>query len=106
VKLNCTHRVIGYADDFIILGGCILNIKKSTEALVVASKEIGLEVNAEKTKCMVVSRDQNAGQNHSIKIDDKSFKSGTVFGYRMLNCNNNSTPTLIEFISVAWLYSE
>ena len=42
--------------------------------MVVASKEIGLEVNAEKTKYMVVSQDQNAGQNNSIKIDDKFFE--------------------------------
>ena len=42
-------------------------MKEKTEALVVASKEIGLDVNADKTKYMVMSRDQNAGQNHSIK---------------------------------------
>jgi len=35
---------------------------------VFASKEIGLEVNVEKTKCMIVSRDQNAGKDHNIKI--------------------------------------
>jgi hypothetical protein len=48
------------------LGGSIHAIKKNTEALVVASKEIGLEVNAEKTNYMVMSQDQNAGQNHNI----------------------------------------
>ena len=74
MKLNCTHHVIGYADDDNILGGSILNIKKNTEALVVASKEIGLEVNAEKTKYMVMSEDQNAGQSHRMKTDDKSFE--------------------------------
>ena len=36
-------------------------VKENTEALVVANKEIGLEVNADKTKFMVVSGDQNAG---------------------------------------------
>jgi hypothetical protein len=36
-------------------------IKKNTESLVVASKEIGLEVNADKTKYMVMSQDQSAG---------------------------------------------
>jgi hypothetical protein len=34
--------------------------KNNTEALVVASKGIGLEVNADKTKYMVMSGDQNA----------------------------------------------
>ena len=36
-------------------------VKENAEALVVASKKIGLEVNADKTKCMVAYRDQNAG---------------------------------------------
>jgi hypothetical protein len=49
--------------------------------LVVASKEIGLEVNAEKTKCMVMSGDQNAGQNHNIKLDNKSFERVEQFKY-------------------------
>jgi hypothetical protein len=61
-------------DDVNILGGSVHAIKKNTAALVVASKEIGLEVNAEKNKYMVMSRDQNAGQNHNIKTDNKSFE--------------------------------
>jgi hypothetical protein len=40
----------------------------------VASKEIGLEVIADKTEYMVMSRDQNAGKSHSIKIDNSSLK--------------------------------
>ena len=42
-------------------------------ALVTASKEIGLEVNADKTKYMVMSRDQIAGRSHDIKIDNSCF---------------------------------
>jgi hypothetical protein len=75
LKLNGTHQLLVYADDVNILGGSIHAIKKNTEAFVVASKEIDLEVNAEKTKYMVMSRDQNAGQNHNIKTDNKSFES-------------------------------
>jgi hypothetical protein len=41
-------------------------MKKNTEALLGANREIGLEVNMEKTKCMVVSCHQNAGQSHSL----------------------------------------
>jgi hypothetical protein len=40
-----------------------------------ASSEIGLEVNAEKTNYIVVSRHQNAGQNHNLLISNKSFES-------------------------------
>jgi hypothetical protein len=63
------------------LGGSVHAIKKNTEALVVASKEIGLEVNAEKSKYMVMSRNQNAGQYHNIKTDDKSFERVDEFKY-------------------------
>ena len=42
--------------------------------LVVASKEIGLEVNADKPKYMIMSRDQNAGRSHCMKIDNSSLK--------------------------------
>jgi len=47
--------------------------------LVVASKEIGLEVNVDKTKHMVMSRDQNAGRSHSIKNDSSSFEKVEEF---------------------------
>jgi hypothetical protein len=50
-----------YADDVNILGGSAHTITKNAEAFVVPSKEIGLEVNADKTMYMVMSRDQNAG---------------------------------------------
>ena len=49
LKLNGTHQLLVYADDVNILGGSMHAIRKSTEALVTASKEIGLKVNAEKT---------------------------------------------------------
>jgi len=42
------------------LGGSLYNIKENAEALVVANKEIGMEVNADTTKNVVMSRDQNA----------------------------------------------
>jgi hypothetical protein len=74
LKLNSTHQLLVYADDVNILGGSIHSIKKNAEGLMIASKEIGLEVNAEKTKYMVMSRNQNTGHNHNIHIDNKSFE--------------------------------
>jgi hypothetical protein len=62
LKLIGTHRLLVYADNVNILGGSVHTIKKNTETLLVHSKEIGLEVNADKTKYVVMSRDQNAGQ--------------------------------------------
>jgi hypothetical protein len=49
-------------------------IKENAENLLAASKEIGLEVNADKTKYMVMSRDQTAGQSHSMKVRNSSFE--------------------------------
>jgi len=57
------------------LGGKLCAIKKNTEALLVRSQEIGLEVNADKTKQTVVSRDHNAGRSHNTKTDNSSFES-------------------------------
>jgi hypothetical protein len=48
--------------------------KKNTQALVAAGKETGLQINADKTKYMVMYQDQIAGQSHNIKIDDKSLE--------------------------------
>jgi len=55
LKLNGTHQFLVYVDDVYILGGSVLTTKKNAEALVVASKENGREVNADKTKYMVMS---------------------------------------------------
>jgi hypothetical protein len=63
------------------MGGSINTIKKNTEALVIASKEIGLEVSTEKTKYMVTSRDQNAGQNSNINLGNESLESVEQFKY-------------------------
>ena len=65
LKLNGTHQLLAYADDVNILGGSIHSLKENAEALVAAAREIGLEVSADKTKYMVMSRDQNAGRIHS-----------------------------------------
>ena len=61
LKINGTHWFLVYADDVNILEGSVHTIKKNAEALVVATKEIGLEVKADKTKYMVMSREQTAG---------------------------------------------
>jgi hypothetical protein len=60
------------------LGGSVHTIKENAEAVIVASKEIGLEVNADKSQYMIVSRDQNAGQSYSIKVDNSSFEKEEV----------------------------
>jgi len=73
LKLNGTHQLLVYVASVNILGGSVHSINKNTEASEVASKEIGLEVSADKAKYMVMSRDQNAGRIHSVRIDNSTF---------------------------------
>jgi hypothetical protein len=64
-----------------LLGDNIDAIKKTMETLIDASKKIGLEVNTEETKYMLLSRHQNRGENHDIKRADRSFENGAHFTY-------------------------
>ena len=81
LKLNGTHQLLAYTDDVNIVGGSVHTVKENAEALVVAAKEIGLEVNADKSKYMVMSRDRNAGRGHSVNIDNSSIEIVEEFKY-------------------------
>ena len=56
-------------------------LKRKTEALVVASQEIGLEVNVDRTTNMVMSQDPKSGWSHNIRIDNSSFARVEQFKY-------------------------
>ena len=56
-------------------------LKENAEALVAATREFGLEVSADKTKYMVMSRDQNAGRIQSVRIDNGTFERVGEFRY-------------------------
>jgi hypothetical protein len=75
LKLNGTHELLAYADDVFLLGDNLDTINKNTETLIDASKEVGPEINVEKTKYMLLFRHQNAAQNRVIKIILKSFQN-------------------------------
>jgi len=91
LKLNGTHQLLVYADDVYTLKGSIHTAKEHAKALVVASKEIRLEVNADKTKYMVMSQDQNAGQSHSMKTDNSSFERVKEFNYLGTTLTNQNS---------------
>jgi hypothetical protein len=63
LKLKATHRPLAYDDDFNILEENIDTIKKNTKALLNASKEVGLEVNPEKTKYTLMTSSQEMGKS-------------------------------------------
>ena len=81
LKLNGTHQLLVYADDVNISDECLRNIKKNTEAFLFASEETGQKVNADKSKYMVMSQDQNAGVSHRTKTDNSSFEMVEEFKY-------------------------
>jgi hypothetical protein len=70
-----------YADDINLLGDSINTIKENTETLLQASKYVGSEINAEKTKYVIMSRHPHSGQNQNIRIANESFESVAKFKY-------------------------
>ena len=59
--------------------------------LVAATRETGLEVNADKTKYMVMSQDQNAGRIHCVRIDNSTFDRVEEFKYLGTTLTNQNS---------------
>jgi len=91
LKLNGTNQLLFYVDNFHILGRSVHTIKLNTGTLVVASNEIGLAVDADTAKYMAMSRDQNAGRSHNIKIDNNPFERVEQFKYLGITLTNRNS---------------
>jgi hypothetical protein len=64
-----------------LLGDSVNTIKENSETLLEASRDIGLEINAEKTKYTIMSHYPNSGQNQNIRIANESFRNVAKFKY-------------------------
>ena len=78
VAYDALYQLLVYVDDDNVLGGKTRAVKKYTDTLIVTTKETGLQVNTDTTKCIVLPRDQNARRIYIVKIDDNSWKGGKV----------------------------
>jgi hypothetical protein len=58
-----------------------ITIKENKETLLEADRDVGIEINAEKTKYMIMSHRHNADQNQNIRTANESFENVIKFKY-------------------------
>jgi hypothetical protein len=80
-----------YADDVSSLSDSVNIIEDNSETLFEASSDIDLEMNAEKTKYMTVSRHWNSGQNQNIRIANEAFENVAKFKYLGTTLTNQNS---------------
>ena len=88
LDMNGKYQLLVYADDVCMLGENLQTIGENTEIFIKASKDVGLEVNSDKTKYIITSRQQNIVQNQNIIIENLSFEKFEKFKYLGITVTN------------------
>jgi hypothetical protein len=83
-------QLLAYTDEVNLLGDNIDTIKKIIETLTDDSMEAGLEIEVEKSKHMLLSQHQNAGQNCDIKLENKQCENVSQFKYLGMTVTNQN----------------
>jgi hypothetical protein len=96
LKLDGTYQLLAYANDVNLLRDNIETIQTKKLKLMLV-RGAGLEVNIEKTKYMLVSQHQNAGQNWGIRIGNRLFENVEQFIYLGTTVTNQNLIQDIEF---------
>jgi hypothetical protein len=90
LELNGTHQLLFRADNVNLLSGNTNIIQKNTDVLQDTSKEIFLDVNAKKTKCMFMTRHQTTHQNHYVMVANKFFENAAKLKYLGMTLTNQN----------------
>jgi hypothetical protein len=90
IRLELKGTLLVYADVINLLGSDVDTIRENTETLLEASSDVGLEINAEMTKYVIVSHHPNSGQNQNIRVATESFESVAKFKYLGITQTNQN----------------
>jgi hypothetical protein len=90
LEINETHQLLVYADDINLMGDSINITKENMETLLEASRDADQEIDAEKTKYMIMSCHPDSGQIQDVRIANESFENVAKFKYLGMTLTNKN----------------